>query len=156
MPVYLEDHVVGEVRRFGSYPVTREEVIQFASAYDPQPFHLSDTGGAANPIFGRLAASGWHTAAMGMRMVVDEGQRSGEGMSLGSPGLEELTWLRPVYPGDTLSCENEVLDARPLKSRRGIGVVKFRLTIRNQHDEAVMRQVGSHFVLCRPDGEDED
>src|SRR5581483_12515766 len=95
--IYFEDLRIGEQTYFGSYEVTREEVLEFASKYDPQPFHLSDEE-AARTHFGRIAASGWHTAAMVMsviaRRVVDQKQAG-----LGSPGIDELRWRRPVYPG---------------------------------------------------------
>ena len=98
--IYFEDLEIGAETDFGSYEVTREEVLEFARKYDPQPFHLSDEE-AAKTHFGRLAASGWHTAAMTMaviaRHVVDEEQAG-----LGSPGIDELRWTKPVYPGDTL------------------------------------------------------
>ncbi|SNS89041.1 Acyl dehydratase [Sphingomonas laterariae] len=141
---FFEDYEIGQVRRFGAYPVTRDEVIDFASRYDPQPFHLDDAAAAANPIFGRLSASGWHTAAMVMRMMVDEGQRTGS-FSMGSPGLDEMRWLKPVYPGDTLSVETEVIDKSAPKSRPEIGFVKFRITCFNQHGEQVMRQIASNI-----------
>ena len=103
--IYFEDLVVGAEREFGNYEVTREEVIEFATKYDPQPFHLSDEA-AAKTHFGRIAASGWHTAAMTMaviaRAVVDEEQAG-----LGSPGIDELRWLKPVYPGDTLTVQRQ-------------------------------------------------
>ena len=141
---YFEDYEIGAVERFGAYVVTREEVIEFASRYDPQPFHLDDAAAAANPIFGRLAASGWHTAAMSMRMLVDESAKYG-GFSLGSPGYDELKWLKPVYPGDTLSMAVEVIDKTEPRSRPEIGFVKFRTTVYNQHGEAVMLNVGSNI-----------
>ena len=97
---YFEDIVVGAKASFGSYEVTREEVIDFARRYDPQPFHLSDEA-AAETHFGRLSASGWHTCAMAMSMIV-ENLRNNKQAGLGSPGVDELRWLKPVYPGDTL------------------------------------------------------
>ena len=103
MARYFEDMEVGSIDRFGRYEVTREEVLDFAGRYDPQPFHLSDEA-AAKSIFGRVAASGWHTAAMTMRMSVDH-FRTNRQAGLGSPGIDELKWLKPVYPGDTLRCE---------------------------------------------------
>lgn len=97
----FEDFEIGDTQHFGHYTVNRSEVLEFASKYDPQPFHLDDDAAAANPIFGKLAASGWRTAAIAMRMLVDH-DKATKGGSMGSPGLEELSWLRPVYPGDTL------------------------------------------------------
>lgn len=152
MPHYFEDYEIGSVRRFGRYEVTREEVIEFASRYDPQPFHLDDAGGAANPIFGRLAASGWHTAAMAMRMLVDEGQRTGV-FSMGSPGLDEMKWIKPVYPGDTLSLQVEIIGKTAPRSRPEIGFVKTRNTVFNQHGEPVMRQIVSNIQPRRHPGE---
>lgn len=148
MPFYLDEFSVGQTEAFGSYKVNREEVIEFASRYDPQPFHLDDEAAAAYPIFGRVAASGWHTAAMAMRMIVDHGRQSG-GHSVGSPGVDELRWRRPVYPGDTLRTESEVLEIRGSKSRPEIGSVKSRITLFNQHDEPVMSMIAIHLVPRR-------
>ena len=140
MPTYLDEFAVGQTARFGSYEVTREEVLRFASAYDPQPFHLDDEAAAANPIFGRISASGWHTAAMTMRMLVDHNKAVG-GAVMGSPGIDELRWLRPVYPGDILRVETEVLEVRPSRSRADMGSVKTMLSVFNQHDDKVMTQI---------------
>src|ERR1700755_1490078 len=115
---YFEDLVVGSKASFGHYEVTRDEVVEFAGKYDPQPFHLSDEA-AAETFFGRLSASGWHTAAMTMRMAVDN-MHANRQAGLGSPGIDELKWLRPVYPGDTLRCETELLDKRLSASRPGM------------------------------------
>ncbi len=134
---YFEDFTVGEVFRYGRYEVTRDEVLDFARRYDPQPFHLSDDGAAATH-FGRLAASGWHTAAMSMAMTVAEFDRY-EGGSLGAVGIDALRWLKPVHPGDVLRVENEVLEARASSSRPDMGSVRSRTTLFNQKDEAVMR-----------------
>ncbi|TVV75169.1 MaoC family dehydratase [Sphingomonas solaris] len=149
MTVWFEDFTVGAVARYGCYAVTREAVLAFATAYDPQPFHLSDEAAAANPIFGRLAASGWHTAAMTMRMTVERWAAMG-GASLGSPGIDELRFLKPVYPGDTLTVEAEVLAARPLASRPDRGVVKTSTRTLNQHGEAVLSFTGNTFWPRRP------
>ncbi len=149
MSRYFEDFEIGQIERFGHYEVTREEVIAFATAYDPQPFHLDDAAAATNPIVGRLAASGWHTASMAMRMLVDEGKKKGG--SMGSPGLDELRWLKPVYPGDTLDMEVEVIDKSEPRSRADIGFVKSRTTVFNQHGEPVMRQVASTMHPRRGD-----
>ncbi|MDB5718511.1 MAG: hypothetical protein JWM38_1938 [Sphingomonas bacterium] len=149
MPSYLEDFHVGQVERFGAYPVTRDEVLDFAGRFDPQPFHLDDDAAAASAIFGRLSASGWHTAAMTMRMLVDHNQAL-DRQTLGSPGIDEIRWLRPVYPGDTLRVETEVIEVRPSASRPTMGILRLRLTTYNQHGEPVMRQVGANFQLRRP------
>ena len=129
--------------------MTREEAIDFARRYDPQPFHLDDDAAAANPLFGRLVASGWHTAAIAMRLTVELWARHGM-QSLGGAGLEELVWPKPVYPGDTLRLELEVIGARPLRSWPGVGMVKVLTVVLNQHDEPVMRQVANVMVGCRP------
>ena len=107
--LHWEDFPVGSVREFGAYRVTREEVLAFASAYDPQPFHLSDAA-AESSLFGRLAASGWHTCAMTMRMLCDGYLL--ESASLGSPGIDNLRWHKPVYPGDTLRAYAVYVDER--------------------------------------------
>jgi acyl dehydratase len=139
MPRYFEDIEVGAVQRFGRYEVTREEVLDFAGKYDFQPFHLSDEA-AAMTHFGRLAASGWHSTAMMMAMTVAHMQAEGEmqAASLGAVGIDELRWLKPVYPGDVLSCETEVLETIPSRSRPEMGIVKTRTTLLNQHGEPVM------------------
>lgn len=150
MPTYLDEYSVGQTARFGTYEVTREEVLRFALAYDPQPFHLDDEAAAANPIFGRVSASGWHTAAMAMRMLVDYNKARGS-TSMGSPGVDELRWLRPVYPGDTLRVETEVLEVRPSNSRPEIGTVKVRLSVFNQYDDKVMTQIAINIVPRQPE-----
>ena len=146
---YFEDLEVGAETYFGSYEVTREEVLDFARKYDPQPFHLSDEE-AAKTHFGRLAASGWHTCAMTMaviaRHVVDEEQAG-----LGSPGVDELRWLKPVYPGDILRCESEVLEVRPSQSRPEMGSVRNRMTTFNQKDEPVLSFTALALMRRRPD-----
>ena len=135
---YLEDFTPGQRVAFGRYEVTREEVLAFARAYDPQPFHLSDEGAAAT-YFGRLAASGWHTTAMTMAMVVASmGPEGDVGGSLGAAGIDELRWLRPVHPGDTLRCDSEVLEVIPSRSKPDRGIVRSRITVINQDDQPVM------------------
>ncbi len=134
--LYFEDIEVGAKQSFGHYEVTREEVIDFASKYDPQPFHLSDKE-AAKTYFGKISASGWHTGAMTMRMLV-ENMKDNKQAGLGSPGIDELRWLRPVYPGDTLRCETEIIEKTPSRSRPEMGSFKSTLTVFNQKDEPVM------------------
>ncbi|KUR71027.1 acyl dehydratase [Novosphingobium fuchskuhlense] len=133
---YYEDLVVGAVSRYGRYEVTREEVIAFASKYDPQAFHLDDDAAAATH-FGRLSASGWHTASMTMAMTVAN-MANNKQAGLGSPGIDELRWVKPVYPGDTLRCENTLLEKRRSKSRPEMGIIKGETRVYNQHDELVM------------------
>lgn len=150
MPRYFEDHWVGQIERFGRYAVSRDEVIAFASQYDPQPFHLTDEGAEATH-FGRLAASGWHTGAMAMRMLVDHFHDVGL-RSLGSPGIEHLRWLRPVYPGDVLSVQCECLELRESRSRPEMGLARMRTTVFNQDDVPVMEFLGTQMLSRRPAG----
>jgi len=147
--LYWEDFEVGAVREFGRYEVTREAVLEFAARYDPQPFHLDDAA-AAKSLFGRLAASGWHTAAMAMRMMC-EGYLL-EAASLGSPGVEKLSWPAPVYPGDVLGMRNTVLESRPLASRPEVGLVKSRNEVLNQHGQVVLSMEGFGFFRRRHAG----
>lgn len=145
---YFEDIAVGAKASFGSYQVTREEVMNFASRYDPQPFHLSDDA-AAQTHFGRLSASGWHTCAMVMSMIVAN-LKNNKQAGLGSPGVDELRWLKPVYPGDTLRCETEVIEKRQSQSRPEMGIFKSRMTVFNQDDVAVMSMVSNGLIATRP------
>jgi acyl dehydratase len=146
---YFEDLEVGAETDFGSYDVTREEVLEFARKYDPQPFHLSDEA-AAKTHFGRLAASGWHTAAMTMaviaRKVVGEEQAG-----LGSPGIDELRWLKPVYPGDTLHVRGRIIDKTPSRSRPDMGSFRTQTTVTNQDDVPVMRFTSIVLMRRRPE-----
>ncbi len=145
--VYFEDLEVGSKAAFGRYEVTREEVIRFASAYDPQPFHLSDEA-AAQTHFGRISASGWHTCAMTMRMLVDnitERKQAG----LGSPGLDELRWLKPVYPGDVLRVESTLVSKRQSQSRPEMGSFQSEVRVYNQDDVAVMSMNSIGLIRVR-------
>lgn len=146
--LYLEDMKIGQKASFGNYRVTREEVIDFASRYDPQPFHLDDEA-AAKTHFGRLSASGWHTAAMTMSMLV-ENLKNAKQAGLGSPGLDELRWLKPVYPGDTLRVETELTDVRPSRSRPEMGSIHSLVTVFNQDDVPVMTMKSIGLVATRP------
>ena len=146
--IYFEDLEVGSETEFGHYDVTREEVIEFATKYDPQPFHLSAEA-AARTHFGRLAASGWHTAAMTMaviarRVVADE--QAG----LGSPGIDELRWLKPVYPGDRLTVRGRIIDKTPSRSRPDIGSFRTQTTVTNQDGVDVMRFTSIVLMRRRP------
>ncbi len=147
--LYFEDIVVGAKRSFGSYSVTREEVLEFATKFDPQAFHLSDEA-AAQTYFGRLSASGWHTAAMAMRMLVDNMQVNKQA-GLGSPGIDELRWLTPVYPGDILRCEIEILSKRQSVSKPEMGSFQSHTTVFNQNDEPVMTLVSIGLIRVRGD-----
>jgi len=145
--LYFEDLEVGAKASFGHYEVTREEVIEFASKYDPQPFHLDDEA-AAQTYFGRLSASGWHTCAMTMRMMVEQ-FTSTQTASLGSPGIDELRWLKPVYPGDTLRVEAELIEKRRSKSKPHMGFTKSRQATFNQNNEPVMTMIGNSIIRVR-------
>ena len=133
---FFEDFEVGANVEFGEYQVTAEEIIDFASKYDPQPFHLSEEAGKAMH-FGGLCASGWHTCAMAMRMTVDN-MPEGESGSLGSPGIDEIRWTKPVFPGDTLRIKNTILDKRESQSRPNQGIVTVLTTGRKADDTAFM------------------
>lgn len=146
--LYWEDMQVGKKRSFGRYEVTREEVLEFARKYDPQPFHLDDAA-AAQTHFKRLAASGWHTCAMTMAMTVAEMSVVPQA-SLGAAGIDELRWLKPVYPGDVLRVETEVLEVTPSRSRPEMGSLKSRTTTYNQHDEPVLRFTALALMRRRP------
>ena len=146
--IYFEDLEVGASFHYGRYEVTREEVIDFASKYDPQPFHLSDEA-AAETYFGRLSASGWHTCAMTMsviaRYITSEKQAW-----LGSPGIDELRWLKPVYPGDTLTVTGRILERTPSRSKPQIGSFRTETEITNQNGEPVMRYTSIVVIRRRP------
>ena len=145
---YLEDLKVGDKASFGSYAVTREEVLDFARKYDPQPFHLSDEAAAATH-FGRIAASGWHTCAMTMAMLVENLEAYPQA-GLGSPGIDELRWLKPVYPGDTLRVESEIVEVTPSRSKPDLGSYRSRVTVFNQDDAPVLRFTSIVLVRRRP------
>lgn len=143
---YWEDFVVGQTREFGRCEVTREAVLDFAGRFDPQPFHLDDAA-AKSSLFGRLAASGWHTCAMAMRMMCDGYLL--EAASLGSPGIENLRWPHPVFPGDILRMRSTVLASRPLASRPTVGMVRSRSEVLNQDDQIVLTMEGAGFFARR-------
>ncbi len=146
--IYFEDLEVGAETCFGSCAVTREEVIEFARRFDPQPFHLSDEAAAKTP-FGRIAASGWHSCALTMgviaRYVVAQDQAG-----LGSPGIDELRWLKPVYPGDTLFVHGVILDTRASRSKPDIGSFRTATTVTNQDGEKVMTFTSIVLMRRRP------
>ena len=144
---YLEDFAVGQVYRSGRLRVDKEQILAFARQFDPQPYHL-DEEAARKSAFGGLAASGWHTAALTMRLLVD-GEFKPAGGILGV-GFDELSWPRPVRPGDELHATSEILDVRPSKSRPDRGMIKVRTTTLNQNDEAVQVFTGNLLVARRP------
>ncbi len=151
MAGWFEDIEVGEKDSFGRYEVTRDEVIDFASKYDAQPFHLSDEA-AAQTHFGRLAASGWHTCSMMMAMTVAHMQEQPgvQEASFGGMGMDELRWPRPVYPGDVLRCETEVLEKTPSRSKPDRGIVRMRTSVFNQDDAPVMTMIAILMIRTRP------
>jgi acyl dehydratase len=146
--IFFEDLTVGAEVTYGTYEVTREEVLDFACKYDPQPFHLSDEE-AAKTHFGRVAASGWHTAAMTMaciaRYVV-----ANEHQGLGAPGVDELRWRKPVYPGDTLTVTGKIVEKTPSRSKPEIGSFRTATTVTNQHGEPVMTFTSIVLIRRRP------
>jgi acyl dehydratase len=145
---YFEDLEIGAETYLGSYEVTREEVLEFARKYDPQPFHLSDEE-AAKTHFGRLAASGWHTCAMTMAVNVRY-QATHEQEGLGSPGIDELRWLKPVYPGDTIHVHGKIIEKTPSRSKPEIGSFRTETTVTNQDDVPVMRFTSIVLIRRRP------
>jgi acyl dehydratase len=147
---YLEDFAVGQVYRSGRIKVEADDIKAFATAYDPQPFHL-DEAAARDTFFQGLVASGWHTAALTMRLLVDSEVKPAGGL-IGT-GFTEFRWPRPVRPGDELNAESEVLEVRPSQSRGNLGLVKVRTTTFNQHGEAVQVQVGTLLVRRREPGD---
>jgi acyl dehydratase len=134
-----EDFVPGSVREFGGHTLTREEIVAFAGQFDPQPFHLDDAAARAS-LFGSLAASGWHTCALLMRMMCDDFLLAST--SLGSPGIDKLRWLKPVLVGDTLRGRLHILEARPMASRPHVGLVRNRYEVLNQHGDTVLTMEG--------------
>ena len=143
---YWEDFKIGKKELMGSVVVDRDEVIEFASRYDPQPFHV-DEEAAKRSIYGGLIASGWHTCSMVMRIMCDSYML--ETASLGSPGLENVRWLRPVRPGDTLTAYRTILEARVSESRPDRGIVKTLWEVENQEKEMVLKMSGVNFFLRR-------
>jgi acyl dehydratase len=144
---YLEDFAAGQIYRSSRLPVDKGQILAFASQFDPQPYHL-DEQAARNSVFKGLAASGWHTAAMTMRLLVESEFQPAEGI-LGV-GLEELSWPRPVRPGDELRVESEVLEVRASKLRVDRGVIRLRTTTFNQNDQPVQIFTGNLLVPRRP------
>jgi acyl dehydratase len=143
---YLDDFAVGQVFRSGKIRVEADRIKSFAAEFDPQPFHL-DPEAATHTFFRGLVASGWHTAALTMRLLTDSELKPAGGII--GLGFEELRWPRPVRPGDELSLQAEVLEVRPSQSRPEQGLIKIRVTTLNQTGEAVLTQVGTLLVRRR-------
>ena len=147
--IYWEDLAPGSVRQLGSVTPTAEEIADFARRFDPQPFHLDEEAGARS-VFGGLCASGWHTCAMAMRLTVDN--FLSHSASMGSPGLENLRWLKPVFPGDTLRLQHTILESRPLSSRPDTGLVRSQWEMFNQHGDKVLQMEGYGMFRRRQPG----
>jgi acyl dehydratase len=143
---YFEDYLPGAVHEFGSIQVKEADIIEFAGRYDPQQFHV-DPAAAAHGPFGGLIASGWHTGALMMRMFVDH--YLSPVSSLGSPGIDELRWLRPVRPGDTLRVRATILETKRSRSKPDRGVVRTLSEVLNQSGEVVMSMNAMTLVRCR-------
>jgi acyl dehydratase len=137
--IWWEDFKVGERSEMGRHTFGEEEIVAFARQFDPQPFHLDAKAAAGTP-FGGLIASGWHTCAVGMRLMVD--QYIGRTVSLGSPGIEDIRWLRPVRAGDTLTYSRTVTESRASTTRAGVGLVKHRWEAVNQSGQTVLTMEG--------------
>lgn len=143
---WFEDYRPGLVLEFGAIAVDEAEVVDFARRFDPQPFHV-DAEAAARGAYGGLIASGWHTGSMMMRMLVEH--YLSPVSSLGSPGLDELRWLAPVRPGDTLCVRLTIVEARRSRSKPDRGLVRAVIEVLNQRREVVMTMKALNFTLCR-------
>ena len=159
---YFDDISIGDTFVLGSHVFTAEEIKAFAARFDPQGFHM-DEEAAARSHFGGLCASGWHSASVWMRLMVDyrrrfDDERRARGepaVELGaSPGFRDLKWMRPVYAGDTIAYESEVVELRPSKSRPDWGLLSLRNTGTNQNGELVLSFVSTVFIQRRPGYED--
>jgi len=136
---FWEDMAVGQVRDLGTISPSREDIIAFASQFDPQPFHLDDAAGAAS-VFGGMCASGWHTCSMAMRLMVTNFLK--DTSSMGSPGLESIQWKKPVFPGDSLRLQTTVLETKPMGRRPDVGMTRNLWEMFNQHGDQVLRMEG--------------
>ncbi len=143
---YFEDYRAGNVHEVGSVRVDKDEVIEFARRYDPQVFHVDECA-ARNTFFGGLIASGWHTAALMMRLLADN--FVSKVASLGAPAVDELRWHLPVRPGDVLSVRAIVLDTRRSRSKPDRGVMRTRIEVTNQRGELAMSLIAVNILLCR-------
>lgn len=143
---YFEDYVVGVKQEVGSVTISEAEIIEFANKYDPQDFHTDPEKAAKGP-FGGLIASGWHTIAVVMRLLVD--RYLDNASSLGSPGIDELRWLAPVRPADVLTVQAEVFDARRSNSKPDRGLIHTHVEVRNQDGVMVMTMKAINLVIRR-------
>ena len=147
--LYWEDLEPGTVLELGSVSPTADEIKAFAGQFDPQPFHVDEQAGRES-VFGGLCASGWHTCAMAMRLTVDNFLRHSS--SMGSPGLEKLSWMKPVFPGDVLTLRHRILESRPLRSKPDIGLVRSVWEMFNQDGEQVLLMEGYGMFRRREPG----
>jgi acyl dehydratase len=147
MTWYFEDFEVGKVLEMGSRTITEKEIVEFAQQYDPQPFHINSAA-ASQSVYGGIIASGWQTCGIIMRLMVDG--MLGDSSSMGSPGVDEVRWLKPVRGGDTLTVLSRVLESRPSGSKPDRGVVVTQWEARNQHGELVATIKGMGMFGRRP------
>ena len=146
--IYFDDFTVGDKRRYGGVVILEEDIIRFAREFDPQYFHTNPAA-AHDSAFGGIVASGWHTTAILMRMMVDEFMAGAA--ALASPGSDEIRWLRPVRPGDTLFATSEIVDTVRSRSKPDRGLIKALHTVINQDEQTVMTMLGLGFFKCRPE-----
>lgn len=144
---FFEDYVVGSITEYGSVEVDEAEILEFGRRFDPQPFHVDPAAAAAGP-FGGLIASGWHTCALMMRLLAEH--YLSPASSLGSPGVDELRWLRPVRPGDILRLRVTVEQARVSRSKPDRGIVRSKVEMVGRDGGAVLQMTGLNLVLTRP------
>jgi acyl dehydratase len=144
--LFFEDFPTGEIVDYGSYEVTAEEIISFAREFDPQPFHIDESAAEAS-LLGRLSASGWHVCAMVMRMMVDG--YFGRTASMGSTGVDEMKWLKPIFAGDRLWCRRTTLESRVSAKRPEMGIVKLRWELYDARGEKKAEMVGINLVRVR-------
>ena len=147
---FFEDFTKGDVAEYGPRAVTREEIVAFATEFDPQPIHLDEAAGRTS-MLGGLAASGWHTCALAMRMMADGFLL--DSASMGAPGVDEARWLAPLRPGDRITLRASVLDRRLSRSRQDMGFVTFRFDLINQTGATVMTMSSSLMLGRRPAGQ---
>jgi acyl dehydratase len=145
--IHFDDFAPGQVYPLGQRTLTRDEIVAFARDWDPQPFHL-DQQAAAKSIYGGLIASGWHTVCVFMRLFADG--LLNRSAALGSPGVDEIRWLRPVRPGDTLDARVEVLEVRPSRSKPDRGIVRLHSLIINQHQEEILSFIANVMFRRHP------
>jgi len=144
---YFEDFKPGDVIELGSRTISKERILAFAREFDPQPFH-TDEEAAKRSIYGGLLASGWHTGSLLMRILYDGLLK--DTASLGSPGIDELRWLKPVRPGDTLAARMTILESIPSRTKPDRGLIRSLMEMRNQHGEVVLTIRGLSLLGRRP------